>query len=224
MEQQFLLSKGKWCLCCLSQAEPPPCPPNCRSHRLCAAELPKEDCSSLHHYLPPLFTPPAAWIIHATRNLPLQVMSLRNAQAEAKRMNLLLWPGTGEPEKPHCHNGQHLVPFIIGKPTVFHFSQVIHPQIYHAVQGCSLETCPCNAGLFCGACKKQTDLDCGADLFFCGYTDHNSHSLFPRTIAGENMENSGKKLGLERREGCRQSVLKFDSISHYPALTWLVIN
>lgn len=103
--------------------------------------------------------------MHATRNLPLQVMSLRNAQAEAKRMNLPPWPGAGEPEKPHCHNGQHLVPFIIGKPTVFHFSQVTHPQIYNAVQGCSLDV-SLQYMVVLGACKKQTNLDCGADLFF----------------------------------------------------------
>lgn len=44
-----------------------------------------------------------------------------------------------EPEKPRCCNGQHLVPFIIGKPTGFGFSQVMCPQIYNAVQECSLE-------------------------------------------------------------------------------------
>lgn len=114
-------------------------------------------------------------------------------------MNLPLWPGTGQPEKPHCHNGQHLVPFIIGKQTMFCFSQVICPQIYNAVQGCSLETCPYNTWIICRVCKKQTNLDFGADLFCSGHTDHNAHSLFPCTITGENMENSGVKLGLGRR-------------------------
>lgn len=53
-----------------------------------------------------------------------------------------------------CRNGQCLVPFIIGKPTVFNFSQVICSQTNKAVQECSLEACLCEMWLLCGACKK----------------------------------------------------------------------
>lgn len=67
-----------------------------------------------------------------------------------------------------CHNGQHLAPLIIGKPTVFNFSQVICPQTDSAVQEPAWKPVFAKRGYSAELAKTRQTHIVGLFLFFVG--------------------------------------------------------